>query len=70
MSWVFESAADSVGFRCDIMSAHQVLEALFMRQQQSGWAIAAPWILAATSDAGNAAAGTPAQAGAGAAGQA
>ena len=70
MSWVFESAADSVGFRCDIVSAHQVLEALFMRQQQSGWAIAAPWILAAPPEASGATAGAPAQASAGAAGQA
>ncbi len=43
MSWVFENSADSVGFRCDIAAAHQVLEALFMRQLQSGWGIAAPW---------------------------
>jgi hypothetical protein len=70
MSWVFESAADSVGFRCDIVSAHQVLEALFMRQQQSGWAIAAPWISTTTNHSGNAATGAPARASAGAAGQA
>ena len=70
MSWVFESAADSVGFRCDIVSAHQVLEALFMRQQQSGWAIAAPWISTTKNDSGNAATGAPAPASAGAAGQA
>lgn len=43
MSWVFENSADSVGFRCDVASAHQVLEALHMRQLQSGWGIAAPW---------------------------
>lgn len=43
MAWVFESALDSVGFQCDLNSAHQVLEVIYLHQAHSGWGLAAPW---------------------------
>jgi hypothetical protein len=42
-TWIFKHGEQEIGITCNKSYAHQILEAMWIRQNDAGWGIVAPW---------------------------